>query len=70
MRFLNRQEVVEKTGVSPVTLWRWERAGIFPPRRRIGMRRVGWLDTEIQRWMETRERVEPISESQDGGRAA
>lgn len=34
-------------GISRVTLWRWERKGLLPPKRRIGPNVVGWLETEI-----------------------
>jgi predicted DNA-binding transcriptional regulator AlpA len=38
-------------GISPVTLWREERAGRFPKRRKITARRVGWLESEIREWI-------------------
>lgn len=57
MRLLRIREVVSRLGVSRVTLWRWERAGLFPARRRLGPNAVGWLENEIDEWISSRERV-------------
>jgi predicted DNA-binding transcriptional regulator AlpA len=35
------------------TVWRWIRRGLFPsPRRRLGQRRMLWLEDEIDRWLD------------------
>jgi prophage regulatory protein len=54
MKFLRRSEVCEKTGLSYPTLWRYERAGNFPARRSLGPNSVGWLEHEINKWIESR----------------
>ena len=43
MRILNSNEVVKKIGLSKVTVWRMERAGLFPKRINLSDRRVGWM---------------------------
>lgn len=50
-------EVKKRTGVSRSTVWRLERAGLFPQRVRIGMRGVGWYESEIDKFLADRERV-------------
>ena len=55
MRFLSRDEVLEKIGgVSYQTLWTWMRDGKFPRSREIGENKVGWLETEVEHWMQHR----------------
>ncbi len=54
MRMLSRDEVVEMTGISSATIWRMERRGDFPSRRQLTEGRVGWLDSEVEEWLETR----------------
>jgi prophage regulatory protein len=39
------------------TVWRWEKAGQFPRRRKLGGRSVGWLNSEVMEWIVTRPRV-------------
>ena len=48
MRILNSNEVVKKIGWSKVTVWRMERAGLFPKRINLSDRRVGWAESEIE----------------------
>ena len=52
MRILREPEVLKMVGLSRVTIWRWERDGKFPKRRRLGASAVGWLETEVEEWIE------------------
>jgi prophage regulatory protein len=51
MKILRKPEVCERTGYSYTQIWRFERAGQFPKRIRIGPNAVGWLETEIDEWI-------------------
>ena len=51
MCILNSNEVVKKIGLSKVTIWRMERAGLFPKRINLSDRRVGWAESEIEAWL-------------------
>jgi predicted DNA-binding transcriptional regulator AlpA len=53
-RIMNTPEVVEATGVSRTTLWRLEREGKFPRRRQLIGHRIGWLESEIDEWIQAR----------------
>ena len=57
-RILREREVLRMLGKNDgggrTTLWRWERAGIFPRRRKLSGRSVGWLLSEVLEWMKTR----------------
>ena len=61
---------MKKTGLSRVTLWRLERDGLFPKRRRIGRAAIAWLDDEIDEWIQSRARgagaaAEPFEYAED-----
>jgi prophage regulatory protein len=51
---LRKQEVLRRIGVSASTLWRMEREGEFPSPVRISTNRVGWVETEIDEWIQAR----------------
>jgi predicted DNA-binding transcriptional regulator AlpA len=46
--------VLARVGVSWVTLYRWEKKGIFPKRRLLGQRVVGWREADIDQWCASR----------------
>lgn len=51
-KILRFQEVTELTGLSRSTIWRKERLGLFPKRKQLGLNSVGWLESDIQQWLE------------------
>jgi prophage regulatory protein len=57
-KVVRRKQLLELIGVSSVTQWRLEKAGLFPQRFRLGMGAVGWHLTEVEEWLRNRERVE------------
>ena len=54
-RMLSSKQVQERTGLSRTTIWRLEQTNSFPARRTIALRRVGWLASEIDKWMALRQ---------------
>lgn len=52
--FMRWPEVRQATGLSRSTIWRLERVGAFPQRRRLSSHTVGWSEAEIQGWLKTR----------------
>ena len=50
-RYLREPEVLERVGVSGITLRRWEPQGRFPKRHKIGPRIIAWPESEINNWM-------------------
>jgi len=52
--FSRLRQVKERTGVCNVTLWRWEKAGIFPKRRHLGPKLVCWDNDELDAWAKSR----------------
>jgi prophage regulatory protein len=58
MKFIRLRDVEERTGLSDTTIWRYERAGNFPVRRRLGPNAVAWVESEVDLWIESRVAVE------------
>ena len=53
-QLLRVSEVSRLTTLSRTTIWRLERAGTFPSRRKLSANAVAWLLEEVERWIETR----------------
>ena len=53
MRMFRLPKVCEVTGLSPTTVWRRERDGQFPRRRRLGANIVAWRSDEIEAYIES-----------------
>lgn len=52
---IRRDDVVKMVAMSSATIYRLEKAGMFPSRRRVGKRTVVWFESEILEWLESRE---------------
>ena len=51
---LGIEDVCRLTSLSRATIYREESAGRFPRRRQITRRAVGWLESELRQWIESR----------------
>ena len=51
---VSRDDLIVLTGLSETTLWRLEKAGDFPAKIRLSVRRVGWLRGEVEAWLRSR----------------
>ena len=54
MRLLTKTEVRNRVCYSPQHIARLEKAGKFPKRVTLGPNRVGWVEEEIDRWIQDR----------------
>ncbi|MBJ6799736.1 helix-turn-helix transcriptional regulator [Geomonas propionica] len=54
-KVLTRRQVLKILGVSGTTLWRMEQSGTFPKGRQISTRRVGYLEADVEAWMQNRQ---------------
>lgn len=59
-RFYRFPELEQRVGLSRTTIWRLERAGQFPARRKLSSNTVGWDQREVEEWMESRVRAGTI----------
>ncbi len=66
VRMLRLPEVCEITGLSQTTIWRHERDGTFPHRRRLGPTLVAWRSDEVEEWIEGL----PVADEESGPEAA
>ena len=53
-RVMSHREVLAVTGWSRTTLWRQYRRQLFPQPIRTTARRIGWLESEVADWLDTR----------------
>jgi prophage regulatory protein len=53
-RILREPEVERLTGLSRSSRWRLEREGKFPQRLQLSQNAVGWRNSEIRAWIESR----------------
>lgn len=53
-RLIGRKELLALVPYSDVSIWRLERAGLFPQRITIGPNRVAWRLAEVLAWIEER----------------
>jgi prophage regulatory protein len=63
-RIVRANELAELLGISRTTLWRWERQGRIPKKRRVGPNVTGWLASEIDAWWASQS---PPEEENDAG---
>lgn len=55
-RVLRRKSVEALTGLSRATIYRHMRAGSFPRPIRLTERLIGWLEADIEEWLNSRAR--------------
>ena len=56
-RIIRKPEAALICGLSIVTIYRLEKDGKFPRRKKLGNNAVGWLLSDIQAWLESRPEV-------------
>jgi predicted DNA-binding transcriptional regulator AlpA len=61
-RLISKAEVCDRVGRTFVTIWQWMRDGKFPMARDCGGK-PAWLESEIDKWIETR----PVREYKRAG---
>jgi prophage regulatory protein len=52
---LSPKRLAEITGLAPATLWRMRRRGELPEPIRLSPGRVGWLESTVVAWLQSRE---------------
>jgi prophage regulatory protein len=55
MKAVRWPRVHDLTGLSRPTIWRLEKDGQFPRRRRLSGKTVAWIEEEILEWLNSRE---------------
>lgn len=58
-----KKSVLDKFGISETTLRRWMANEGFPRPRQLGPRAVGWISSEIEKWLDQRPVAGPTGEA-------
>jgi prophage regulatory protein len=61
MKLIRLSAVTALTGLSRGTIYRLERDGSFPSRRRLGANSVAWVEQEVTDWMASRPAARPAT---------
>lgn len=56
-RILRLPKVIEKTGTPRSSIYEQIKLGNFPKPVRLGVRSVGWLEEEVEKWIRERSRA-------------
>jgi prophage regulatory protein len=51
LRAIRYPELYRKTGLHRSTIWRMERQGAFPKSIPLGKNSKGWLESEVDEWL-------------------
>ena len=62
--FLRWPRVRQLTGLSRSTVWRLEKNGQFPARRKLSANSIGWSLIELQAWMQSRSAATALAASE------
>ncbi|ABK88926.1 AlpA family transcriptional regulator [Francisella tularensis subsp. novicida] len=54
MKILRLKQVVEMTGTSKTTIYRWINANQFPKPINLSHASVGWLEADINDWIQSK----------------
>ncbi|AEI35511.1 helix-turn-helix transcriptional regulator [Francisella salina] len=54
MKILRLSQVVEMTGTSKSTIYRWINSSQFPKPLNLSSSSVGWLETEVNDWIQSK----------------
>lgn len=57
VRIIRRPAVRGKVGLSDTSIWRLIQSGGFPKPIALGTRAVGWIESEVDAWLEARSRA-------------
>lgn len=60
-RILRLQEVMERTGIGRTCIYNWMNEGLFPRSIHLGAKAVGWLESEIDAWIESRVQLSRVA---------
>ena len=53
-KFLRLPDVLERTGYKRTTIYEMIKAGNFPAPVYLGQRTTGWVESEVEAWMQER----------------
>lgn len=54
-KILRPRAVCDRLSISRTTLWRKQKDGKFPAPIRLGSNSIGWRESQIEAWLDSRE---------------
>jgi prophage regulatory protein len=54
LSILRRKQVEDRTGLSRSTIYLYIQEGAFPKPINLGARAVGWVESEVEKWLTDR----------------
>ena len=58
MQVLRMPEVLSRIGLSRSTVWRLIKKEEFPKPIRLGGRAIGWIEDDVESWIQSRSRTD------------
>ncbi len=56
LEMVSQRDIARLCGVNDITIHRWKKTGVLPPPdAKIGEKRVAWLKSTIDMWIEMRD---------------
>ncbi len=59
-KYIRLGQVLDLTGVSKTTVWRWVREGRFPKPFKLGLNCSAWRLDEVEQWLSSRPRIDAV----------
>lgn len=59
------KDLADMLNCNPVTIWRMQKRGELPPRKKFTNRMVGWSEETIREWFESRPYADPQVQEQE-----
>ena len=66
--YIRLPQLLKIVPVSPMTIWRWERDGLFPKRQKLGANVVAWRLDRVLDWCAANDPSGAESKAPDGPR--
>ena len=66
-RMLSVREVVARVGLHRTTIWKQVRDGTFPAPHELAGNKIGWPESTITTWLDSRRHLERSSSSPGAG---
>lgn len=64
LKIIRPAELAEILNCSRVTIWRMRKRGELPPKKKFSNRCTGWLESDIEEWLENSPFADPEKEEQ------
>jgi prophage regulatory protein len=62
-RYIRKPELLKAVGLSASTIWRMEKKGLFPKRKKLSSNSVAWSRNLVEDWMESRSNADGAVEA-------